>query len=106
MTPYGFRWRNPYDKIDSHGPEWYHYANAISDKLRLDPPITRTSDVPEESEMRNGAKWTLECSECGYKYNYFRRTKTIDYVLSNPRHSMRGKCGACKKNAEFTLVED
>ena len=102
----GFRWKNAASKISSHGPEWKYYANRISEGLNLDPPITRTNAVPTGSEMEKKPKWELQCSECGYKYKYYRMQKTIEYVLSNPEHALHGTCGACKKNATFKLVED
>lgn len=103
----GFRWKNPYVKISSHGPEWKRYADRISRGLNLDPPITRTSATPEGSEMQKGAgKYQLKCDQCGHIYNYYRMCDTIRHAMANHEHCITGTCGACGKNAKFYLVED
>ena len=110
VTYTGFRWRDKYSKISSHGPEWKRYADKISRGLNLNPPITRTNAVPEGSEMSRGAgKYQLKCDQCGHIYNYYRMCDTIRHAMAgngHDEHFISGTCGACGKSAKFYLVGD
>lgn len=87
---------------NGHKGEWKRCAELMNRTYGYN--IKRCTSADEKgvlsSNREKKIKYILECSNCGQKYDYIRKTKVINAFLYNGKEAkVRYRCGVCKKNA-------
>lgn len=96
---------------NGHTGEWKRCANLMNKTYGYDIKRTTSCDEKGVAEVvstikRNGPKYRILCEHCGKVYNYYKRSKIINYFIESPYKANRDcKCGRCKINNTLHLVD-
>ena len=87
---------------NGHKGEWKRCAELMNRTYGYN--IKRCTPADEKGvdtvSREKKIKYIIECSNCGYKYDYMRKTKVINMFLTNSDVAKsRYRCSVCKHHA-------